>query len=66
MQVSQIEQWSIISYVINQDKDALKLKIQRRKAENTWQKANVSQTKSNTYRPTNVTSDTYILLKRKL
>ena len=48
------------------DEEALKLKIQRKKAKKTWQKINMSQTKINTYMLTNVTSDTYIILKRKL
>ena len=47
------------------DEEAMKLKIQRRKAEKIWQKVNVNSTKSNIYWLTNVTSNIYIIKKKK-
>ena len=47
------------------NEEALKLKIQRRRAENNWQASKVNYIKGNIFWLINVTSDTYIKQKRK-
>ena len=47
------------------DKDALKLKIQRRNMRKLGIKCNLNQTKSTTYMSTNAIRDAYITPKRK-